>query len=218
MTPSRPIYNGDQPSTVRWLLRCVASNFWNARLGTRYDSSTGFYGHEQAANFLPPRTDHVGEALGRTRTALRQMAELLSARPIYRDSVDLFSGRGGLLFALTVRRYSNLQGVTQNSTMARHIPDFAALIRATGLAKAWMTGTSPGMTWRELRAPGKVGTRVCLCRDRCRLTCLGTPHAREFARMTSFGILAMVWPFLTIGLAVVSVLAFHRLLDSGGGK
>jgi hypothetical protein len=36
--------------------------------------------------------------------------------------------------------------------------------------------------------------------------------------MTNFGVLAMVWPFLTIGLAVVSVLAFHRLLDSGGGK
>ncbi len=31
--------------------------------------------------------------------------------------------------------------------------------------------------------------------------------------MTNFGILAMVWPFLTIGLADVCVLAFHRLLD-----
>jgi hypothetical protein len=29
--------------------------------------------------------------------------------------------------------------------------------------------------------------------------------------MTSFDILAMVWPFLMIGFAVV--LAFHRLLD-----
>jgi hypothetical protein len=31
--------------------------------------------------------------------------------------------------------------------------------------------------------------------------------------MTNFGILAMAWPFLTIGLAVTFVLAFHRLLD-----
>ena len=31
--------------------------------------------------------------------------------------------------------------------------------------------------------------------------------------MTNFGILAMVWPFLMIGLAVACVLAFHRLLD-----
>jgi hypothetical protein len=31
--------------------------------------------------------------------------------------------------------------------------------------------------------------------------------------MTNFGILAMVWPFLMIGLAVVCMLAFHRLLD-----
>jgi hypothetical protein len=31
--------------------------------------------------------------------------------------------------------------------------------------------------------------------------------------MTSFGVLAMLWPFLMIGLAVTSVLAFHRLLD-----
>jgi hypothetical protein len=31
--------------------------------------------------------------------------------------------------------------------------------------------------------------------------------------MTGFGILAMAWPFLTIGLAVACVLAFHRLLD-----
>jgi hypothetical protein len=31
--------------------------------------------------------------------------------------------------------------------------------------------------------------------------------------MTNFGILAMVWPFLMISLAVASVLAFHRLLD-----
>ena len=31
--------------------------------------------------------------------------------------------------------------------------------------------------------------------------------------MTSFGILAMAWPFLMIGLAVACVLAFHRLLD-----
>jgi hypothetical protein len=31
--------------------------------------------------------------------------------------------------------------------------------------------------------------------------------------MTGFGILAMVWPFLMIGLAVACVLAFHRLLD-----
>jgi hypothetical protein len=31
--------------------------------------------------------------------------------------------------------------------------------------------------------------------------------------MTSFGVLALVWPFLMIGLAVGCVLAFHRLLD-----
>jgi len=31
--------------------------------------------------------------------------------------------------------------------------------------------------------------------------------------MTNFGVLAMVWPFLMIGLAVAAVLAFYRLLD-----
>jgi hypothetical protein len=31
--------------------------------------------------------------------------------------------------------------------------------------------------------------------------------------MTNFGIFAMVWPFLSIGLAVACVLAFHRYLD-----
>ncbi|MGZ5865677.1 MAG: hypothetical protein ACXWKC_09855 [Xanthobacteraceae bacterium] len=31
--------------------------------------------------------------------------------------------------------------------------------------------------------------------------------------MTGFGILAMAWPFLMIGLAVTCVPAFHRLLD-----
>ena len=31
--------------------------------------------------------------------------------------------------------------------------------------------------------------------------------------MTGFGILAMAWPFLMIGLAVAGVLAFHRMLD-----
>ncbi len=31
--------------------------------------------------------------------------------------------------------------------------------------------------------------------------------------MTSFGIFAMVWPFLSIGLAVAGVLWVHRLLD-----
>jgi len=31
--------------------------------------------------------------------------------------------------------------------------------------------------------------------------------------MTNFGIFAMVWPFVAIGLAVAGVLAFHRFLD-----
>jgi hypothetical protein len=31
--------------------------------------------------------------------------------------------------------------------------------------------------------------------------------------MTGFGIFALAWPFLSIGLAVICVLAFHRLLD-----
>jgi hypothetical protein len=31
--------------------------------------------------------------------------------------------------------------------------------------------------------------------------------------MTNFGILALAWPFLMIGLAVACVLAFHWLLD-----
>ncbi len=31
--------------------------------------------------------------------------------------------------------------------------------------------------------------------------------------MTSFGIVAVAWPFLMIGLAVACVLAFHRMLD-----
>jgi hypothetical protein len=31
--------------------------------------------------------------------------------------------------------------------------------------------------------------------------------------MTGFGIFAMVWPFVAIGLAVACVLAFHRFLD-----
>jgi hypothetical protein len=31
--------------------------------------------------------------------------------------------------------------------------------------------------------------------------------------MMSFGVLALAWPFLMIGLAVACVLAFHRLLD-----
>lgn len=31
--------------------------------------------------------------------------------------------------------------------------------------------------------------------------------------MTNFGVFALAWPFLSIGLAVVSVLAFHRLLE-----
>jgi hypothetical protein len=31
--------------------------------------------------------------------------------------------------------------------------------------------------------------------------------------MIDFGIIAMIWPFVTIGLAVACVLAFHRYLD-----
>lgn len=31
--------------------------------------------------------------------------------------------------------------------------------------------------------------------------------------MTGFDIFAVVWPFVSIGLAVACVLAFHRLLD-----
>jgi hypothetical protein len=31
--------------------------------------------------------------------------------------------------------------------------------------------------------------------------------------MTKFAVFALAWPFLSIGLAVVSVLAFHRLLE-----
>jgi hypothetical protein len=31
--------------------------------------------------------------------------------------------------------------------------------------------------------------------------------------MMSFGTFAIIWPFLSIGLAVVGVLAFHRYLD-----
>ncbi|WP_283805642.1 hypothetical protein [Undibacter mobilis] len=31
--------------------------------------------------------------------------------------------------------------------------------------------------------------------------------------MTGFGIFALAWPFVSIGLAVACVLAFHRYLD-----
>ena len=31
--------------------------------------------------------------------------------------------------------------------------------------------------------------------------------------MTSFGIFALLWPFVAITLVVASVFAFHRLLD-----
>lgn len=31
--------------------------------------------------------------------------------------------------------------------------------------------------------------------------------------MTAFGVFALLWPFVSIGLAVVCVLAFHRMLD-----
>jgi tryptophan-rich sensory protein len=31
--------------------------------------------------------------------------------------------------------------------------------------------------------------------------------------MTGFGIFAIVWPFLSISLAIACVLAFHRYLD-----
>ena len=31
--------------------------------------------------------------------------------------------------------------------------------------------------------------------------------------MIDFGIVAMVWPFVTIGLAIACVLAFHLYLD-----
>ena len=31
--------------------------------------------------------------------------------------------------------------------------------------------------------------------------------------MTTLGVFALLWPFLAIGVAVVCVLAFHRMLD-----
>src|SRR3972149_8458876 len=72
-------------------------------------------------------------------------------------------------------------------------------------------GAWRGVYWARWRVL-PVGARLCLCRRGRRPTCFRAGYARETARMTSFDILAIVWPFLMIGLAVVCGLAFQRLL------